>query len=75
MTTNDQLKKDGTKYLALVEFNNKEIDWMVVQWGTAAGLSDPFGVPGWISNQFKLRDPTFLECYELDKLVSLAKTD
>ena len=64
-----QLKKDGTKYLALVEFNNKETDWMVVHWGTAVGLSDPSDTPGWISNLFKLRDPKFIKCYELDALV------
>lgn len=65
--------QDGRKYLALVKFQNNEQEWMVVNWGEAVGLSDPFGIPGWISNLFKLRDPEFIEFFELDDVINLAR--
>jgi hypothetical protein len=65
--------KDGRQYLALVKFQNDEQDWMIVHWGVAAGLSDPHGIPGWVSNQFKLRNPEFLEFFEFNDIINLAR--
>lgn len=65
------MKKDGTKYLALVRFRNNKEEWCVVYWGTSCGLSGH--QPGWISRMFKLRDPKFLEYYELEHSIKVLR--
>jgi hypothetical protein len=67
------MKKDGTEYLALVQFRNNTQEWCVVKWGEPCGLSDPSGANGWISGMFKLREPKFLEYYELQNAVSIIR--
>ena len=41
------MKKDGTQYLCEVEFENGDMDFVVLYWGTPAGFSDNYGEPGW----------------------------
>jgi hypothetical protein len=65
-----ELKKDGTEYLALVEFANGKKEWVVMSWGEPCGLSNASGTPGWISGMFKLRNPEFLEVYPLQEILS-----
>lgn len=65
--------KNGTKYLALVKFTNDELEWIIVYWGVAVGISDPHGIPGWINNGLKLRDPEFLEFFELNNVLDIVK--
>lgn len=65
--------RDGTEYLALVRFRNGEQDWCIVKWGEPAGLSDPSGKLGWITKQFKLREPKFVEYFELNAAIEKLK--
>lgn len=67
--------KDGTKYLALVKFTNNHQQWMIVHWGKACGFSDPHGTLDWTSNEFHLRDPEFVEFFELNHVINLAQKD
>lgn len=54
------MKKDGTRYLALLRVKMTEIDdiekygdtkyverWEIIHWGKPSGISDPFREPCW----------------------------
>jgi hypothetical protein len=43
------MKKDGTRYLCLIETNDGKLDWDVIHWGTPIGFSDYYGTKGWLN--------------------------
>ena len=68
--------KDGRRYLVHCTWPTVEAYWEVVRWGSLAGLSDPSGFEGWITNNgFKLRmdNCTFGEFFELDNVIALLR--
>lgn len=70
------MKKDGTTYLVLIRFKNGQEQWDLVKWGTPVGLSDLHGIDGWVNQTgLKLRDPHFLEHYELESVLRKLKSD
>ena len=70
------MKKDGTRYLALVKFRTGEVHWEIVHWGTPVGLSDGRGTKGWVnSTGFSLREPTFLESYPFLEVIKCINTN
>ena len=44
------MKKDGTRYLCEVEFENGDMDFVVLYWGTPVGFSGYYGEPGWYTS-------------------------
>lgn len=50
------MKKDGTRYLCDVEFENGDRDFLVLYWDKPAAPSDIHQVPGWcVSGGLKVK--------------------
>ena len=50
MKKEENMKKDGTRYLCDIEFENGDRDFLVLYWGVPAQLSDIYGVSGWCAS-------------------------
>lgn len=63
------MKKDGTRYLCHVVFQDMSIDWIVLFWGEPCGLSSNSDEPCWVvSGGMKPRIDAIVEYSELPKI-------
>lgn len=63
------MKKDGTKYLALIQYPNDKEEWMVVHWGKPAGFFDPAQKSGWINGVIPPKIKNIIKYYELSDVL------
>lgn len=68
------MKKDGTKYLALIKSPNGRESWNVISWTKPCAFSDPYMKEWWVSGFFALKIDKILIAYELNPLLDIAKT-
>ncbi len=67
-----KMKKDGTKYLALVQYENGNTDWHIIVWQRPAMLSGPEGKPRWCSSiGLGLKIDKIIKARELSELTDL----
>ena len=68
------MRKDGTKYLALVEFPKGSIDrepeWMVLHWGRPPAFFDLHGRETWVNGFLPPKIKKILKYYELSNVIN-----
>ena len=71
-----KMAKDGRRYFVLIKWKNKHAEnWEILRWGNPIALSDC--KESWINESgfaVRMDNCEFVEIYELDKVVQLART-
>ena len=66
-----KMKRDGTIYLAHVQYRTGDKGWELVSWSIPVGMSAFSGDPQWVNQTgFALREPVFLEWASLDDVIT-----
>jgi hypothetical protein len=64
------MRKDGTMYLAKIQFQNNQVDWDIISWDEPVGLSCDSSNKKWVNRAgFALKIKTVLEFYIFDEVL------
>lgn len=69
------MRKDGTKYLALIQYPTGKQEWMVIHWGKPPAFFDPTQKTGWISGMIPPKIKNIIKYYELSNVLNIVESN
>ena len=69
------MKKDGTKYLALIQFPNGKEEWMIIHWGKPPAFFDVHQKTQWVSGMIPPKIKQILKYYELSDVIEIMENN